>query len=61
MKRIIKKIYRDVKFPSERRDIFDRPNFANPTTIDKDGNEVTSQAVQICNYILKQMRKYFFI
>lgn len=58
IKRAIKKIFRDVKFPSNSGTSFEKPNFVHPYYIDKDGNQHDIQAVTICEIILKRLSKY---
>ena len=60
IKRALKKIFRDVKFPSTSGTSFEKPNFVHPYYTDEDNNRHEIQAVTICEIILKRLSKYQF-
>lgn len=59
VKRFSKKIYRCVKFLSEKLGAYEQPNFVEPQWEDENGVVHTSQAVQLCDFILEKMSKLF--
>lgn len=57
IKRSLKDIYRDVKFISDPKRVFDKPNFVDPYFVNEDGEKEKYQAVTLCEVILENMSK----
>lgn len=60
MKRYLKRVYRQVKFFSDPKKMFDEPNFVQPMIRDGSG-ETEIQSVSVCNWILKQLGENYLI
>lgn len=61
MKRSVKKIFRDVKFPSETGKAFEKPNFVHPYKRDENGKDQRIQAVDICESLMKKMSEFLIM
>ena len=59
MKRYLRKVYRQVKFPSDDKLEFDEPNFVQSVEYDNNGNKIfESQTVEIVDYLLSELGTY---